>query len=541
MKNCPSWLLTLASGVLLGLNAPGRHTQLVGMVALFPLFVVIDRIQSNGTSTWKRRLGHILLACWGAGSVGALLGVPWLTYAARVFGGLPQAAALLVTAAGYGTECAFVLFVCFGLPVLLIRRRGCWELAVRLSYLIAAEPFCPRIFYWSFGGMTFSGFPLLCQLADVIGSPGLGIYSAGFSLLLLLIWRSSVERLETPAWVIRRLVAAYIALWAVGLAYGAWRVRYVESRMDEGSQIHVAAVQPNFSLADMASRASDYSARESQLLGLLRDSKKALGEFAPDSGIARLVIWPESAYPAPYFQEFGLQLLVERFARQNGTYVLLQTIDWDETSSGRKYYGIAVLIGPDGRVQGRYDKIFRIPFGEYIPGAELLGPYAKWLRKHIANLSEFEKGREFTVFRVSDDLRLCAPICFDAFSPTIIRNMSRSGANMAVNLANLMWFGRTTAPDHLEMTLRWRAIEHRISVLLASNSGASTVIDAGGKRVGERLRLFERGTLSQTVCLRRHFSIYRDYSGWVHLAFASVFACTLYLGQRRAGIFRKRQ
>ena len=531
----------MLSGVLLGLNAPGRNTQLVGMVALFPLFVVIDRIHGNRRSTWKRRLGHILLACWGAGSVGALVGVPWLTYAARVFGGLPHAVALLVTAVGYGTECAFVLFVCFGLPVLFIRRRGCWELLVRLSYFIAAEPFCPRLFHWSFGGMTFTGFPLLCQLADVIGSAGLGIYSVGFNLLLLLIWRSRVERPVVPAGVVHRLAAAYLALWAVGLAYGAWRVRYLDSRVDEGSQIHVAAVQPNFSLEDIASGSSDYSKKERSLRGLVEDSARALGEFSPDSGIARLVIWPESAYPAPYFQEFGLRVLVERFARQNRTYVLLQSVDWDETSSGRKYYGIALLVGPDGRVKGRYDKIFRIPFGEYIPGAGLFRPYAEWVRKNIANLSEFERGREFTVFRLSENMQFCAPICFDAFSPTIIRNMSRRGANMAVNLANLMWFGGTTAPDHLEMTLRWRAIEHRISVLLASNSGASTLINAAGKRVGERLKLFERGSLSETVCLRRHFSIYRDYTGWIHLAFGLLFAWMAYLGHSRGRIFRKEQ
>lgn len=538
-KNCPSWCWVLLSGVLVGLNAPGRHTQLVGMASLFPLFLVMDRIGANHEAKWKRKLWHILIACWGAGSVAALIAAPWLSYAARVFGGFSRPVALLITGLGYGAEVTLVLFVCFAVPTLFIRRRGCWEILVRLSYFLAVDPYCPRVFDWSFGGITFTRFPWLCQLADVIGSGGLGMYSIGFSLLLLLIWRWKVEGLPVPIKTIRRLVASYLILWASGLSYGAWRTHSLQSYSGQGTPLHVAAVQPNLSFQELASSAAHYSVRQRSVHQLLQDSARALGRFPADSGIPKLVVWPESVYPSPYFKDSTFRPLIEDFLRSHRASLLLHSIDWDETALGRKYYGIAVLIGPDGRVKGRYNKIFRIPFGEYIPGADLFPAYANWLREHVANLSEFDKGKEFTVFRLPDDVRFSAPICFDIFSPSITRNMSRGGAELAINLCNLIWFGRTNASDNLQMTVRWRAIENRIPILLASNNGESVLINALGASTSEELPLFEKGIVSCTIFLRRHFCLYRDYTGWVHATFLSLLVLTAVAGHSRGKIYAR--
>ena len=539
LNNCPSWCLVFLSGILVGLTAPGRHTQLVGMISLLPLFLVMDRIPVSWKCTRRWKLGYILMACWGTGSIAALIGVPWLTYAARVFGQLSWPIALLITGLGYGLEITMVLFVCFGLPILVIRQRGYWDLLVRLSYFLMVEPFCPRLFHWSFGGMTFTHFPWLPQLADIIGSAGLGIYSIGFNLLLLLVWRWKVEQLPVPVKLIRRLVASYLVLWTIGLTYGMCRIQFLDKRSNRDSLLHIASLQPNFSFQQLASNAIDYSTRQRNIRELLEDSVHALGAFPVDSPIPKLVIWPESTYPSPYFKDVSLQPLIKHFARRQQASVLFHSIDWDETPSGRKFYGIALLIGPDGEVKGRYNKICRIPFGEYIPGADLCPPYAKWIRNHISNLSEFEKGKDFTVFHLSDDLLFSAPICFDVFSPRIIRNMSRNGAKLAINLSNLIWFGRTTASDHLEMTIRWKAIEHRIPIFLTSNNGKSVFINALGTNISEQLGLFEKGSLSHTISLKCHFSLNREYMGWVYAAFALVFVAMAVLGYKQGKTLKR--
>ncbi len=540
VRNCPPWIYVVLSGILLGLNAPGYHAELVGMISLFPFFLTLDRIRSDRNSRWKRKLAHVLAACWGAGCVAALIGVPWLTYSARVFGRLPWAAALLITGVGYGLEVALALLIGFGIPMLAVRRRGWWDLLLCYSFFLMAEPFIPHLFHWSFGGLTFTNFPWISQLADVIGSPGLGIYNIGSNLLLILIWRWKVEQVPLPRKTTYWLVAVYLILWPVGVIYGAWRIHSLERYLNEGYQLHVVALQPNFSFDRLVSNQTmGFSARHRTIQELLTDSASALGKFPADSSIPRLVIWPESTFPSAYFKDPKLQAVLKDFVREQGTFVLFHSVDWDKTPSGRRFYGISLLVGPDGEVKGRYNKIFRIPFGEYIPGSDLFPFYADWLRKRIPHLSEFEEGKEHTVFRLSGDLRLSAPICFDVFSPTIIPKMVRNGANLAINLSNLIWFGRTNASDQMEMTVRWKAIENRIPIFLCSNNGKSVFMNALGAPIGRKLGLFEKGSLTQTIYLRHHFSIYREYETWIHLTFALLFVATAILGHRRGRIFEK--
>jgi len=539
LKGSPSWCWVVVSGILLGLNAPGRHTQILGMISLFPLFLVLDRIHANQESTWKRKFGRILAACWGTGSIAALIGTSWITYASQVFGQLPWVGAVLITGLGYGFEVTLVLFICFGIPMLIIRRRGWWDIPVRLSFFLIIEPFCPRLFNWTFGGLTFAGFPWISQIADVIGSSGLGIFSIGFSLLLVIMWRWKVEHLPIPLRAIRGMVILYLLLWCIGFLYGVSKVESLKGHLNEGAPLHVIALQPNFSFQQLRSNAMDYFAKERSLRELLRHSIQAINESPENPSIPRLVIWPESAYPSAYFKDVRLQPLVRDFSRRYRTSILFNSVDWDETLSGRRFYGIAVLMDSNGEVKGRYNKIFRMPFGEYIPGARIFPSYARWVRKHIANLSEYQEGEEFTVLNVSDELQVCAPICFDALSPAIIRNMARNGAKLVINISNLIWFGNTNASDQLEMTLRWKAIENRVPIFLLSNNGESLLIDALGTDVGKRLGLFEKGYLDHTIFLKQHSSIYREYARWIYAIIALLFIVLTMLGTKHGRIFHK--
>ena len=77
---------------------------------------------------------------------------------------------MLVTGAGYGLEVGLQLFVYFAIPLLCIRKLSNWELLLRLSYVIAIDPWYPRLIHWNYGGLTFSQFPFLEQVAG--GSRG---------------------------------------------------------------------------------------------------------------------------------------------------------------------------------------------------------------------------------------------------------------------------------------------------------------------------------------------------------------------------------
>jgi len=89
------------------------------------------------------------------------------------------------------------------------------------------------------------------------------------------------------------------------------------------------------------------------------------------------------------------------------------------------------------------------------------------------------------------------------------------------------------------MTIRWKAIEHRIPVFLVSNNGKSVFINALGANISERLGLFEKGSLSHTIFLKHHFSLYREYTWLVHITFALVLMLAIILGHNKGQIFQK--
>ena len=543
----PFWIGSIVSGILLGLNAPGFGTHWIGLVSFFPLLFTLEQLHKKTYITFWKRCIVFSVVCWLTGGIASLIGGYWITNSIHVFGHIPFIFSLLITGVGYGLEVGLQLFVYFAIPLLCIKKLGNWELPLRLAYVIAIDPWYPRLIHWNYGGLTFSQFPFLEQVADIIGSSGLLFYSLGLSYLLIAWWRlkSDVKNLndnEMGYKFLKRAIAAYLLLWAVGLSYGAWRIQDInenDNLQNSDSFINVIAIQPNFSLQDLASNPElAHSKRQGNLESLLEDSKKYLSKLSKQNDEPTLIVWPESVFPHPFFKVKGARQKVMRFAEENNTSVLFTTVDWKKTMTGRKFHGVSVLVGSNGEVLGRYNKIFLIPFGEMIPFSNIFPETASWLRNNIANMSEFDSGQDYKVFSLSEKVRLSAPICFDVFSQEVVRGMSLNGANLVVNLSNLAWFGRTTASDNMVAVLRWRAIENRVPVIFASNNGESVFIGADGKTLSLQLGLFEEGALIAKLQLQSRFSFYRQYEEWIRVGFVFIFIVLIFLAHVRGKIFQ---
>ncbi len=533
----PSWALISISALGVGLHAPGFGVNLLGLVAYFPLLVVLDRIHQSSAPLGKKAF-HTLLACWGVGVGFGAIGLHWMIFAIHVFGHLPWIVAVAITALVYGFAVGITLFVLCGLPLFFVRRWGWWDLPVRLMFIVLLDPFYPRLLQWSFGGFTFSAIPWIAQVADVVGEWGLSFYAMGMNLLLLLFWRWKISGPNIELRIIRRVSVVFGLLLLVGVGYGVLREAQLHPRLAEGASLHVAAIQPNFSLNRIAVNPNlSYSNRKKNVVELLKDSQKALNEFPGNSSVPKLVVWPESTYPFYFFQKDTAREMVEKFARKEDTAILLASVDSQETPEGRQKSGLSILIGPDGEVRGSYAKIILMPFGEYIPWGNEFPAYRRWLKKTIPSIGLFEPGTEFTVYELSEDIQFSGAICFDVFSGSVVRNMVRNGASFVVNLSNLAWYGYTNASRQLEMMVRWRAIENRVPMLYVSNNGETMFIDPLGDKMGETLGLFEQDSLSRTIILQRHFSFYREYKEWIHLAAGFLFLMTLLLAQRYGQIF----
>jgi apolipoprotein N-acyltransferase len=156
------------------------------------------------------------------------------------------------------------------------------------------------------------------------------------------------------------------------------------------------------------------------------------------------------------------------------------------------YYNSAVLFGEDGRVIDRYDKLHLVPFGEYIP----LKPVFSFVEK-IAPIAigDFSAGTKWTLFgffiereskgedatwRLLKKVRFSTLICFEDIFPELAREFVRRGALFLVNMTNDAWFGNTNAAHQHAQASVFRAVENRVNVVRAANTGVSCFIDQKG-------------------------------------------------------------
>ena len=91
------------------------------------------------------------------------------------------------------------------------------------------------------------------------------------------------------------------------------------------------------------------------------------------------------------------------------------------------------------------------------------------------------------------------------------------------NITNDAWFGETSGPWQHLGTLPLRAVEHRVAIARAANTGVSAFVDPTG-RIGSTLPLLERGVLVRHIPLRSRSTLYTRLGDWLVYAAAALAA-----------------
>jgi apolipoprotein N-acyltransferase len=189
-----------------------------------------------------------------------------------------------------------------------------------------------------------------------------------------------------------------------------------------------------------------------------------------------LIVWPETAAPF-FFQEPGPQRdEVFALARQTGTPLLFGSPAFHQLPSGRlEQLNRAYLVLGDGREAGTYDKMELVPFGEYVPFQSIFF----FVSHMVTAVGNIGPGLVPTVFALPG-ARFGTLICYEGVFPALTRRFVADGANFLVNVTNDAWFGQTSAPyQHLAQDT-FRAIENRVPMVRAANTGISAIVDADG-------------------------------------------------------------
>jgi apolipoprotein N-acyltransferase len=227
-----------------------------------------------------------------------------------------------------------------------------------------------------------------------------------------------------------------------------------------------------------------------------------------------ILIWPETSYPTPWF-EIASDYPVEK--RNQPRTKLWQDAEIDirdrlDDLAG-KYTQIPHLVGlpanqltaddrelrfnsailirpmlqPNGRYRGRpdgkYDKVHRVPFGEYVPLVDWL-PFLAWLTPYEGNFG-IQEGTKLTRFEIAKH-RFGVLICYEDSDPFLARRYVEESddgppVDFLVNMSNDGWFaGSDEHEEHLAVS-RFRAIECRRAMVRSVNMGVSAVIDGNGR------------------------------------------------------------
>lgn len=216
---------------------------------------------------------------------------------------------------------------------------------------------------------------------------------------------------------------------------------------------------------------------------------------------SRIVIWPETSVPGWIPNEPKMLEWASGVVKRTGAYHLIGAVTQEQGRS----YNSAFLFGPDGKIEGRYDKMHLVPFGEFVPFQKILG---KWIPV-LNDLGGFDAGQNPRILK-TPDWPVGASICYESIFPEIARRQVLEGAAVLVNLTNDGWYLDTAAPEqHFAMNV-FRAVENRIGLVRAANTGISGCIDPFGK-IAQMTKLNQRTILDGFVSLRREETFYTKH------------------------------
>lgn len=467
-------LFSILSGTLLFLACADFDIWPLAWIGMVPLLWVL--LDGDGQPRTQQPFFYGMVAGMFANGGGFY----WIVGLLQRFGHLPWIAAaplfLLLIAYQALTFGLFAVIVC----------RLRMHLGVKVTWLaplvwVACELCVPYVFPW-YLSITQAWVPTVIQIADITGPLGVSfllVLSNGALFdVLHAIGRAKPGRrlrafLGTPLLAVGTIVLC--------LAYGTVRIHQVDEARTRAEKLRVGVVQANVGIHE-------------KFVPGLREQQHALhlslSQQLSSQG-ADLILWPESSYPYAMPRPVpGDWPVGDRRKVQSGfqTPIVFGALTVDRKGAGDyDMFNTAIMLDKEGKAVGTFDKNFLLIFGEYLPFAHELD----FLRRAIPEISNFSRGTETTTFPI--DVRgkrysLGPMICYEDIIPAFGRRLfaDKNPPNLMVNITNDAWFGATSEPyEHLALAV-FRAVEHRVELVRAVNTGVSAFVDAAG-------RIYEKG------------------------------------------------
>lgn len=531
-------LLNLLSAGLLSAAFAPHDLWVGGYVALTPLVLCLSSERHPRWALFGALLGGVVF--WAAN-------LYWLTWITLV-GYIP----LVLMFSGYWVLSAWVVRealrrrwpVWLALPVVWV------ALEYLRSYVLGGFP-------WFVLAHTQWTRTSLIQISDLTGQYGLSFLVAMVNGLVgELAVRASAGQLRrsSPSLVTGSAVTA--ALFAAVLGYGYWRL----GQQTQAPGPVIGIVQQAYPIAlDKESPASEV-VLESHLAGTEKLQGRGVDmviwpETMLPNGLNRQVLTTDAAaldqadmlaYAREFFgpgieREFPVDQIrtgvgrrignlaqdagrVAEMSRGVGAPIVAGGASYRRNESplddaDRVVRGNSVLVFDGAPLTTQeYDKVHCVPFSEYVP-FKRSWPWAHRLLRWFVpeSMAQLEPGRTYhqvQAGREGRSWRLATPICFEGTFDRVCRKLvwgtQGRKADVLVNLSNDGWFvcqwgpgpyrGSAEHAIHLSHYV-FRAVECRLPVVRAVNTGISASIDSNGRLLAVAQRDGRRTMVPATLVL----------------------------------------
>lgn len=458
-----NFFLAGLSGFLLFLSFPKFGSGWFAWVALIPLFFAL---KNAATVAQGMLLGFV------SGVVAYVGIIYWIAYVIVNYGYLPLYVGvfLMLLLASYLSLYVSLFSACLvhwkeKMPFYMMAP-GLWVcFEYGKSYILTGFPW-QNLGYSQYLNIYF------IQIADIVGVFGISFLVALVNAVLFDVINKKSKREYIAATVV------FFVLTGVYI-YGFYRLEQIDRAVEKSQPIEVSLIQGNI---DQSIKWDKYY--QTETLNIYE--QLSLKNFpAPDS----LIIWPETALPFRFQDTNALHDQVIALSHKTKSWLLFGSISSTVQKGPDDYFNSAYLLSPSGDVTGKYDKVHLVPYGEYVPLRNVL----PFVRGFTAGIGDFKAGNGYYPLFMKDK-KVGVLICYEGILPHAARRYKKHAAELLVNITNDAWFGATSAPyQHFSMAVL-RAVETRLYLVRAANTGISGMIDPAG-RIIAKTKIFQQDAL----------------------------------------------
>ncbi len=352
-------------------------------------------------------------------------------------------------------------------------------------------------FEWFHSHAPFGGVPLsllamtqadapLLPIARLGGVLGLGAAVSALGVAVALAAKAlrtgGPRALQAPLGILAAVLGLALAgaIWPLGEPVGSIRIAAVQGGGPQGTRYSSGEEPAVFE-------------RHLEATELIPSNEDRVRDEQVD-----LVVWPENAINVPgRFEDHPWREQVAAQAARIGAPIAVGAVN-DSPLGEDRFENFVVVVNPDGSLGERFDKVRRVPFGEYVPLRNLFEPFAGSALPPRDQVPGDQMPGDGAAVIETDAGPMAVVISWEVFFSRRVREGVREGGQVVLNPTNGSSYWLTQIQTQQVASSQLRAMESGRWVVQVSPTGFSTFVDPHGG-VHQRSAVSEQAVLTRRI------------------------------------------